>query len=148
MRVLLQVVEEASVKVYDKEVSSINKGFLLFVGFTNTDDENIMHKTIDKALDLRLFQDQNGKTNLSLKDVGGQVMCISQFTLYADVKKGRRPSFIKAMKQEEANELYQKTLEYIKSKEVPLSSGIFQADMKVKLINDGPFTIFVDSEEL
>ena len=110
MRVLLQVVQNASCVIDEKTFSSINKGFLLFVGFTSTDNEEIMKKVINKITSLRVFLDSEGKTNLSLEDVHGEIMCISQFTLYADIKKGRRPSFVEAAKQEISKPLYEKTL--------------------------------------
>ena len=146
MKVLLQVVKEASVTIDDKLYSKINKGFLLFVGFTQTDNEEIMHKVIDKVLSLRLFPDENGKTNLGINDVEGQVMCISQFTLYADVKKGRRPSFTSAAGSSISLPLYQKTIEYINSLGYDCKTGVFGADMKVSVENDGPVTIIIDTE--
>lgn len=148
MRVLLQVVQNASCVIDEKTFSSINKGFLLFVGFTSTDNEEIMKKVINKITSLRVFLDSEGKTNLSLEDVHGEIMCISQFTLYADIKKGRRPSFVEVAKQEISKPLYEKTLSYINELGYTCKSGVFGADMKINLINDGPFTIILDSKDL
>lgn len=148
MRVLLQVVQNASCVIDEKTFSSINNGFLLFVGFTSTDNEEIMKKVINKITSLRVFLDSEGKTNLSLEDVHGEIMCISQFTLYADIKKGRRPSFVEAAKQEISKPLYEKTLSYINELGYTCKSGVFGADMKINLINDGPFTIILDSKDL
>ena len=148
MRVLLQVVKSASVEIDQKEYSSINHGYLLLVGFNNEDNEEIIKKVMDKVLSLRIFQDGNGKMNLSLLDVGGEVLLVSQFTLYADYKKGRRPSFNLACNGETGLPLYNKTCEYVKSLGYNVKTGVFGADMKIHLINDGPTTIMVDSEEL
>ncbi len=148
MKVLLQVVKQAKCIIDNKIYSSIDKGFLFFVGHNYFDNEEIMKKTINKACSLRLFEDSNGKTNLSLDDVGGKILCISQFTLYADVKKGRRPSFVNAAKGEISEPLYLKTIEYIKELGYECETGVFGADMKIDLINDGPMTIIIDSEDL
>ena len=148
MKVLLQVVKNASVTIDEKIYSQIEKGFLLFVGFNNTDNEETIHKVMDKVLGLRVFADENGKTNLGLNDVNGEVLCVSQFTLYADVKKGRRPSFNLAAPSELGKPLYQKTLDYIISLGYRCKEGVFGADMKIALVNDGPTTIIIDSEDL
>ena len=148
MKVLLQVVKHARCIIDNKVHSSIENGFLFFVGFNYLDNEEVMKKTIAKACSLRLFMDSNGKTNLSLNDVGGKIMCISQFTLYADVKKGRRPSFNVAARGEVGLPLYEKTCEYVRDLGYQVKTGVFGADMKVSLINDGPTTIVIDSEEL
>lgn len=148
MRVLIQVVKEASVSVEGKVIAQIAGGFLLFVGFCESDDEDTMKKTLDKALSLRIFSDAQGKMNLSLEEIGGAVLCVSQFTLYADVKKGRRPSFIGAAKPEVSRPLYEKAVAYIREKGFHCEEGIFGADMKVRLINDGPTTIWIESEDL
>lgn len=148
MKVLLQVVKQAKCVIDNKIYSSIDKGFLFFVGYNYLDNEEIIKKTINKACSLRLFEDSNGKTNLSLDDVGGKILCISQFTLYADVKKGRRPSFVNAAKGEISEPLYLKTIEYIKELGYECETGVFGADMKIDLINDGPMTIIIDSEDL
>lgn len=148
MRVLLQVVQKASVRIDDALISKINRGFLLFVGFNSGDNEEVVNKVIDKVTSLRVFMDENGKTNLGLQDVGGEILCVSQFTLYADVKKGRRPSFTQAARGEISKPLYEQTCEYIKSLGFICKEGIFGADMKIELINDGPTTIIIDSEDL
>ena len=144
MKFLIQRVLEASVKVDGETVGSIGKGLLVFVGAGREDDRTAADKYLKKLLGLRIFEDENGKTNLSLKDVNGELLFVSQFTLYANCKKGNRPSFIEAGDPDTANELY----EYIireASKSVPVvRHGIFGADMKVHLVNDGPFTIILD----
>ena len=148
MRVVLQVVKNASVTIDDKLYSQIDEGFLLLVGFTSEDNEEVVRKVIDKIISLRVFMDENGKTNLAFLDLNKEIMCVSQFTLYADIKKGRRPSFINAMRPEDATELYDYTLEYLESKVGSVKRGIFGADMKIQLVNDGPFTLMIDSKEL
>lgn len=148
MRVVLQVVKNASVSIDEHVYSQINEGFLLLVGFTNGDNEETIRKVIDKIISLRVFMDENGKTNLAFLDLNMEIMCVSQFTLYADIKKGRRPSFIDAMRPEKAAKLYDYTLEYLKSKVDVVKGGVFGADMKINLVNDGPFTLMIDSKEL
>lgn len=148
MRFLIQRVSEANVKVNNKVIGEIKKGYLLFIGISNEDNEKIADKMIDKMIKLRIFEDENGKTNLSLKDVNGEILAISQFTLYANAKKGNRPSFIEAGNPKYANDLYEYILENVKNKTVKLSKGIFGEDMKVELINDGPFTIILDSKDI
>ena len=148
MKFLILRVLEASVKVDGETVGSIGKGLLVFVGAGREDDRTAADKYLKKLLGLRIFEDENGKTNLSLKDVNGELLFVSQFTLYANCKKGNRPSFIEAGDPDTANELY----EYIireAAKSVPVvQHGIFGADMKVHLINDGPFTIILDEHIL
>ena len=148
MKFLIQRVLEASVKVDGETVGSIGKGLLVFVGAGREDDRAAADKYLKKLLGLRIFEDENGKTNLSLKNVNGELLFVSQFTLYANCKKGNRPSFIEAGDPDTANELY----EYIireASKSVPVvRHGIFGADMKVHLVNDGPFTIILDEHIL
>ena len=148
MKFLIQRVLEASVKVDGETVGSIGKGLLVFVGAGREDDRTAADKYLKKLLGLGIFEDENGKTNLSLKDVNGELLFVSQFTLYANCKKGNRPSFIEAGDPDTANELY----EYIireASKSVPVvRHGIFGADMKVHLVNDGPFTIILDEHIL
>lgn len=148
MRVLVQEVLSASVKIDGEEVASIGRGFLLFVGFTAGDDEPLLARMADKVLKLRVFPDENGKTNKSLADVGGGVLSVSQFTLYANAKEGNRPSFIEAMRPEEAKPLFALWNNLLREKLPTLQTGVFQADMKVSLINDGPFTLWLDSKEL
>lgn len=149
MKFVIQRVTEAKVKVDGKEIGAINKGFLVLIGISSEDTKDIADKMIEKMLKLRIFEDTEGKTNLSLFEVGGAVLLVSQFTLYADCKKGNRPSFINAGKPDMASEMY----EYIISKcsaysDLKVARGQFGADMKVSLINDGPFTIILDSNEL
>ncbi len=148
MKVLIQRVLNANLKIDEKIINEISKGYLLLVSFTEGDNLEIVNKVAEKICNLRIFEDENGKTNLSLKDVNGEIMSISQFTLYADIKKGNRPSFIHSLKPDKAFILYQKFNEHIKSLGFNIKEGIFGADMKINLTNDGPFTIMVDSKEL
>ncbi len=149
MRFLIQVVKNASVDVNGDRVGSIEKGLLVFVGVCDDDDKAIADKMIKKAVNLRIFEDSDGKTNLSVKDVDGSMLVISQFTLYADCRKGNRPSFIKAGDPGHANELYEYiTAEISHSYDVHVEKGIFGADMQVNLVNDGPFTVMLDSDDL
>ena len=148
MRLVIQRVLEASVKAEGKTVGSIGKGFLVFVGIGRDDTRETADKYLKKLLGLRIFEDENGKTNLSLKDVNGELLLVSQFTLYANCRKGNRPSFTEAGDPVKAEELY----EYIireASRTVPkVQHGIFGADMKVSLVNDGPFTVILDEHIL
>lgn len=149
MRFLIQVVKEASVSIENNVCGQIGRGYLLLAGYNDTDTEEIADKMIRKMVNLRIFPDDNGKTNLSIKDIEGKILVVSQFTLYADCKKGNRPSFINAGSPEHANALYEYTKEHIKSDyDVDIECGSFGADMKVSLINDGPFTIMLDSDEI
>ncbi len=149
MKFLIQRVKEASVTIDSEIYSKINKGYLVLVGITDLDTKEIADKMIQKLIGLRIFEDENGKTNLSIKDVDGDMLIVSQFTLYADCKKGNRPSFIKAGNPTFANEMYQYIL--LKTHEMygkDIYSGQFGADMKISLINDGPFSIILDSAEI
>ena len=148
MRLVIQRVQYGEVKVDEQIVGSIQKGFVVLVGVCDTDDWQIADKMLKKMLNLRIFDDAQGKTNLSLADVGGEILMISQFTLYADCRKGNRPSFIKAGKPEHANALYEYMIEECRKVCPKVEHGIFGADMKVSLLNDGPFTIILDSEEI
>lgn len=148
MRFVIQRVKNASVEVMSKEVGKINKGFLVLVGVSENDDKSICEKMVNKLIKLRIFEDNDGKTNLSLADVFGELLLISQFTLYADCKKGNRPSFINAAKAEKANELYEYIIHLCKKEVTVVEKGIFGEDMKVSLLNDGPFTIVLDSDEI
>lgn len=148
MKFLVQRVNEASVKVDGEIIGQINKGFLVLVGVSDSDDKSIADKMIDKLLKLRIFEDENGKTNLSIADVNGELLVISQFTLYADCRRGNRPSFTDAGKPDMANELYEYILKKISEQGFNTQHGIFGADMKVSLINDGPFTVMLDSKEI
>lgn len=144
MKFVIQKVDEASVSVDDKVVGKIKKGFLVFVGISQEDTREIADKFVRKMVNLRLFEDSEGKTNLALKDVGGQVLLISQFTLYADCKKGNRPSFVKAGDPQKAEELYDYIIEKTKESISVVEKGVFGAHMKVSLVNNGPFTIILD----
>ena len=148
MRVVLTTVLNASVTIDNKVYSQIDRGFCLLVGFTHTDDQKLVDKMIDKILSLRVFADEKGLTNLSIYDVKGQIMSVSQFTLYADTSGGRRPSFTNAMKPDQAKELYAYFNKQLEAKFGPIATGIFGADMKVSIVNDGPFTVLLDSEGL
>lgn len=148
MKVVLQRVSSAGVTVEGTQIGSIGKGFLLLLGVCDTDTREITEKLADKICKLRIFQDQNGKTNLSLADVGGELLVVSQFTLYADCKKGNRPSFIRAGSPALAEELYEYMVEQLKARGNQVEHGSFGADMKVELINDGPFTLVLDSQEI
>jgi len=148
MKFVIQRVTHATVAIDGKIFSSIDRGFLVLIGVCDTDTAAIADKMIRKLIGLRIFEDADGKTNLALKDVDGQLLLVSQFTLYADCRKGNRPSFIKAGSPQHAQELYDYIIDSCK-KEIPVvNTGIFGADMKVSLLNDGPFTIVLDSEEL
>lgn len=148
MRLVIQRVTRASVRVQDNIIGSIGTGFLVLVGIEQADTREIADKMLKKMLNLRIFSDENGKTNLSLKDVNGSLLMVSQFTLYADCKKGNRPSFIKAGAPDQANELYEYMLQTCRDSGVETEQGEFGADMKVELLNDRPFTIILDSQEI
>lgn len=141
MKIVLQRVNHASVKVDGEIVGKIGKGFLILLGVGKEDTEADLQKYVDKIIKLRIFADENGKTNLSLKDVNGELLVVSQFTLYADCRKGNRPSFTEAGDPETANRLYEKFVELCKEQVEVVEHGIFGADMKVELENDGPFTV-------
>ena len=148
MRFVIQRVQNASVKVDEEIIGQIGQGFLVLVGVCNEDTTQIADKMIKKMIGLRIFQDENGKTNLDLKTVGGKLLIVSQFTLYADCKKGNRPSFIRAGEPQMAEQLYEYIIEQCK-KEIPVvEHGSFGADMKISLLNDGPFTVILDSAEI
>ena len=148
MKFVIQRVSEASVRVDGQIAGQIEKGFLVLVGIAQEDTEAIADKLVNKMSGLRIFEDAQGKTNLSLADVDGQVLMISQFTLYADCRRGNRPGFSYAAKPEKANDLYEYVLAKTREKIPVVEKGVFGADMKVSLINDGPFTIILDSEQL
>lgn len=148
MKFLVQKVLEADVKIDGKINGKINKGYVVLAGIAETDTIEIADKMLKKLVNLRLFEDEEGKTNLNLEAVNGEILFISQFTLYADCKKGNRPSFILAGKPDIAKPLYEYMISALK-KEVPVvEHGEFGADMKVSLVNDGPFTVMLDSVEL
>ena len=144
MRVVVQRVNNASVKIAGKTVGQINKGLLLLVGLKEGDGVEQIKKAATKIAKMRIFEDEDGKTNLAIKDVGGQILSVSQFTLLADTKKGNRPSFIKAMKPPKSAELWEQFNEELKKQGLTVETGEFGADMQVDLQNDGPFTIVLD----
>ena len=149
MRLVIQRVKNASVEIDGKINGAIEKGFMVLFGARDDDDEAIADKMIKKMAGLRIFEDADGKTNLSLNDVNGKILFVSQFTLYADCKKGNRPSFNNAGKPQHAQALYEYCIEKMRTKyALTVETGIFGADMKVSLLNDGPFTIILDSDEI
>lgn len=148
MRLVVQRVKHASVTIDGETTGKIGQGFLVLIGVADTDTRMIADKMIRKMLGLRIFEDEAGKTNLSLSDVEGELLLVSQFTLYADCKKGNRPSFIKAGKPDMAKEMYEYIISECRKTVKVVETGSFGADMKVELLNDGPFTILLDSEEI
>ena len=147
MKIVLQRVSEASVKVENKTVGKIDTGFLLLVGITHTDTIADVDYLVEKILPLRIFEDEEGKLNLSLQEVGGKILSVSQFTLYGDCKKGRRPSFTKAARPDMAKQLYDQLNAKLREKGVIVETGIFGAMMEVSLVNDGPVTLILETEE-
>lgn len=147
MKVVLQRVKEASVTIEGKVNGSIKQGFMILVGFNAEDNQQVIDRMVDKIIHLRVFEDENQKMNRSLLDIKGAILSISQFTLYADCRKGRRPSFIEAAKPEIASPLYDSFNECLKNRGIHVETGIFGADMKCSLVNDGPVTIVLDSDE-
>ena len=148
MRLIVQNSLNASCEVNNEIVGRISHGFVVLVGFTQGDDEQMVEKMVNKFLGMRVFEDENGKTNLALKDVGGEILSISQFTLYGSLKDGRRPSFVNALEPKRASELYNYFNLLIEKEGYKVEKGIFGADMKISLINKGPFTTILDSKEL
>ena len=148
MRFVIQRVKQADVTVDGTCIGMISQGFLVLIGINNTDTTQIADKMIKKLIGLRIFEDENGKTNLDLKTVGGELLLVSQFTLYADCKKGNRPSFTKAGDPQMAEKLYQYIIQPCKKEIAVVEQGSFGADMKVSLLNDGPFTVILDSDEI
>ena len=148
MKFVIQRVTDAKVSVDGKVVGKIGKGFMVLIGIAGTDTVEIADKMIKKLIGMRIFEDENGKTNLALKDVGGELLLISQFTLYSDCKKGNRPSFVNAGAPDMADEMYQYIISQCKKEIDVVEKGIFGADMKVSLVNDGPFTLVLDSDEI
>ena len=148
MKFVIQRVKHASVTVDGEVIGKIDKGFLTLIGVCEEDTREIADKMIKKLCNMRIFEDENGKTNLGLADVDGGLLLISQFTLYADCKKGNRPSFTKAGGPEMANEMYEYIISECKKAVSKVETGEFGADMKVELLNDGPFTIVLDSNEI
>ena len=148
MRFVIQRVQHASVTVDNEIIGKIDRGYMVLVGVSQDDNEEIADKMVDKMIKLRINEDADGKTNLSLADVDGSLLLVSQFTLYANCKKGNRPSFVEAGEPSRANELYEYIIARCKSQVSNVQKGSFGADMKVELLNDGPFTIVLDSEQL
>lgn len=147
MRALIQRVSSSSVVVDDRVVGAIDKGLLVLLGVGQGDTEEDADYLLRKIIELRIFEDEQEKMNLSLKDVGGSLLLVSQFTLYADMRKGRRPSFVGAASPEEGNRLYQYMVEEAKKLNLPVATGEFQAHMMVSLVNDGPVTIWMDTAD-
>ena len=148
MKLVIQRVTHASVTVDNNVIGKIGKGYMVLIGVSDTDTKEIADKMLDKMIKLRIFEDENGKTNLSLADVGGELLLISQFTLYANCKKGNRPSFIEAGSPDHANALYEYIIEKCKERVDVVEQGEFGAEMKVELLNDGPFTVIMNSEQI
>lgn len=148
MRLVVQRAKNASCKVDGKVTGNIENGYVVFLGVSDTDTKEIADKMAKKLIGLRIFEDENGKTNLSIKDVDGELLIISQFTLYADCKKGNRPSFINAGKPDMASEMYDYFCDICELEVKKVGRGVFGADMKIELLNDGPFTIWLDSAEI
>ncbi len=148
MRFVIQRVQHASVTIEGEVKGKIGKGFLVLVGIGMDDDETVADKLVQKLVQMRIFEDENGKTNLALKDVGGEILLVSQFTLYADCKKGNRPSFTRAGKPDQAEKLYEYIIQKCREDISVVEQGEFGADMKVELLNDGPFTVLLDSAEI
>lgn len=148
MRFVIQCVEKASVCVDEKTVGQIDRGLMVLCGISNDDTEAVADRMIKKMCCLRIFKDAEGKTNLSVTDIGGQILMVSQFTLYASCKEGNRPGFSNAGKPEMAEKLYNYILKQTAMTMGSVQQGVFGADMKVSLVNDGPFTIFLDSKEM
>lgn len=144
MKIVLQRVLNAKVEVDNKITGQINKGYLIFLGVGHEDTKADAERIVNKIVNMRIFSDDNDKINLSLADVSGELLVVSQFTLYADCKKGNRPNFINAAKPDTANELYEYFVELCRKKVPVVQTGVFGADMKVSLTNDGPFTILLD----
>lgn len=147
MRAVVQRVKKASVSVEDTITGSINSGLMVLLGVEEADDISDVVYMAEKIIGLRIFEDADGKMNLSVKEVGGDILAVSQFTLFGDCRKGKRPSFIKAARPEKAKELYQQFIEQCKGQDVLVEEGIFQADMLVKIDNDGPVTLMIDSKK-
>lgn len=148
MRFVIQRVAHASVTVDGNVLGKIQKGFLVLIGVADGDTKETADRMVKKMLGLRIFEDENGKTNLDLRTVGGELLLVSQFTLYADCRRGNRPGFTRAGKPEMASEMYEYIIETCRKQFPVVERGEFGADMKVELLNDGPFTILLDSEEL
>ncbi len=147
MRAVIQRVNRAKVTVDNKLISEIDRGLLVLLGVGSNDTEDDLEYMIDKIINLRIFEDKDDKMNLSLKDIGGEMLVVSQFTLYGDCRKGRRPSFIEAASPDLANKYYEGFIEGVRRRDIEVKGGIFQAHMAVELENDGPVTILLDSKK-
>ena len=148
MRAVVQRVLNANVKIEGKVHAEIEKGLLVLLGVRPEDDEKAMEYMTDKLTNIRIFEDENGKMNKSVKDIGGEILIVPNFTLYGDARKGRRPGFTAAGSPAEAQKVFEKFIENIKGAGVPIKMGVFQADMNVNISNDGPVTILLDSDKL
>ncbi len=148
MRFVIQRVKHSSVSVDGEVIGKIGRGYMVLIGVCDADDEAVADRLVDKMIKLRINEDENGKTNLSLADVDGALLLISQFTLYADCKKGNRPSFVKAGSPDHANALYEYIIEKCRERVPVVEKGSFGAEMEVELVNDGPFTVILDSDTL
>ncbi|SHJ23870.1 D-aminoacyl-tRNA deacylase [Lutispora thermophila] len=148
MRAVVQRVKSSHVEVDGKITGQINKGLMVLLGISEDDNIEDIDYMVDKIANLRIFEDSEGKMNLSLMDVGGEILVVSQFTLYGDCRKGRRPSFVRAAKPEEAQKLYNLFIKKMEEMNIVVQTGIFQADMTVYIENDGPVTLIVDSEKI
>ena len=148
MRAIIQRSKEASVTVGEKIIGTIDKGLVVLLGIQATDDQNAIKWMTDKIINLRIFEDEYGKMNLSLKDTGGEMLIVSQFTLYGDCRKGRRLGYSKAAPPALAEEIYEKFINEVKKNNITVATGLFQAMMDVQLINDGPVTLMLDSDKL
>lgn len=146
MRVVLQRVSRAEVRIEGRRVGAIGRGYVLLVGFTSGDGEETLARVAEKVRGLRLFPDEEGKMNLPLESVGGEMLVVSQFTLYGDTRKGRRPSFVQAAPPDEAERLYERFVDLLRQGTIPVATGEFGAMMEVELINDGPVTLIIDRE--
>lgn len=147
MRFVIQRVERAKVTVEGKVSGEIGNGYVVLVGLVPTDDDKVMDYMLDKLVNLRIYEDENDKLNLSLKDIGGEILIVPNFTLYGDARKGRRPSYAKAAPPDEAEKLFDRFVEKAKETGLNVQTGIFRTHMKVELVNDGPVTILLDSEK-
>jgi len=148
MRAVVQRVKKSNVTVDDKITGKIGQGLMVLIGVEDGDSEKDADYIADKVCGLRIFEDEQGKMNLSVEDIGGEVLAVSQFTLLADARKGRRPSFTKAAAPDEANALYRKVIDKIESRNINVEEGVFQAEMMVEIHNDGPVTILLDSNKM
>lgn len=148
MKFVIQRVKHSSVSVDGEVIGKIGRGYMVLIGVCDADDEAVADRLVDKMIKLRINEDENGKTNLSLADVDGELLLVSQFTLYADCKKGNRPSFVKAGSPDHANALYEYIIEKCRERVPVVEKGSFGAEMAVELVNDGPFTVILDSDTL